>query len=220
VKPAVRASHTERDRGLKRLAELAREVGSTKPYAKAGILGSQASFRRQTAKESVETAKVARDAKGRILKGSGKKTRKGTQGSGLSNVELAIIMEFGSGPIPARPFIGGTFEKQRPKYEALAAKMAEALYEGRKGWTVERALGTLGLVMATDMKLGITQGSGIPPPNAPSTLARKANKAKRPRGLIGPMPSPRPLVDSGQLSGSITYAVVKAEAVVGEGAAP
>lgn len=123
----------------------------------------------------------------------------------LTNAQLAVWLEFGTSSMPARPFIRPAFELNRTKYQALIRRLvAKELYKGQAGY--ERALAIVGQAMASDMKKYVTAGPQIPPPNAPSTLARKQAKTvtsgKAKGGEV------RTLVDSGRLVGSITYAVV------------
>jgi hypothetical protein len=118
----------------------------------------------------------------------------GERGEPLTTVDLAVIHEFGapSAGVPERSFIRSSFEKHRPEYIAALRKLVAEVY-GLK-MSIPKALGIIGLRMATDMKRGITSGAGIPPPNAPATIARKG--------------SDRPLVDTGRLMNSITWHVV------------
>lgn len=112
---------------------------------------------------------------------------------GLSNVDLAMIHEFGApkAGIPERSFIRSSFDMGRASYVSMLAKLLRQVYEGRK--SIEQALGVVGLQMATDMKAAITAGAGIPPPLKEATIKAKG--------------SSRPLVDSGQLLGSISWQV-------------
>lgn len=119
----------------------------------------------------------------------GPRTQK--EAAAVRNVELAVIHEYGTkdGHIPARPFILSTFNAKRPEYVAMLKKLVKGIYLLKM--TPTRALGLLGSKMASDMKKRIR--AGIPPPNAPDTVAHKG--------------SSKPLVDSGQLLSSITWAV-------------
>lgn len=192
---AIRGSFRLRqvDRGFAKLIraaeQLSREGGM---HAKAGILGAQATEEHQGREE-----------------GEGKKP---------TNVELAAIHEFGvPGKIPARPFIQGTFELHRRVYQGQLRILAGDWFSratGRAGMPLERALGLMGLRMASDMKLRVTSGAGIPPPNAPSTIKRKLAKGEWKGRSPGEEAAntaagrgPRPLVDTGRLVGSISHAV-------------
>jgi hypothetical protein len=123
------------------------------------------------------------------------------EGDPIGNVELAMIQEFGTQHIPARPFIFSTFREQLPKYRAALRAMTKDYL--RKGINLRRVFGLLGQRMAADMKSKIVGGPEIPPPNAPSTLARK-----RAKGRPGAKYDPRTLVDTGRMVDSISYEVI------------
>lgn len=136
----------------------------------------------------------------------------------LTNAQLAIMMEYGTARSPARPFIGAAFARHRAEYATTLRNLMTSLVKpGHKSYT--DALNMLGLRAAADFKNYVTQGSQIPPPNAPSTLARKmrrdhANwvaKGRRKAGTVkeGPVMAPRTLVDTGRMVGAITHLVVR-----------
>ena len=112
----------------------------------------------------------------------------------ITLIELAYIHEFGSpkANIPERSFIRRTFNEPEGKAElgALYAKLAKAVINGKM--TAEKAIELLGMTMAAMVKKRITV-YGLWPPNHPDTVARKGSST--------------PLVDTGQLVGSITYEV-------------
>lgn len=118
-------------------------------------------------------------------------------GQGPSNVELATIHEFGAPAqgIPERSFLRSTFDANQAKYarmeEALALRMVQGGVDERK------ALGLLGQVAVSDIRAAITTGTGIAPSLAPETIRRKG--------------SSRPLVDTGQLVGAITWSLENGE---------
>lgn len=170
------------DRGWAKLVKAAdvmeRERGM---HAKAGILGAAA-----------KAEHPSEDARGKKP----------------TNVQLAAIHEFGvPGKIPARPFIQGTFSLKRAEYRAQLRVLAGDWFRraASGGDQMRVALGRMGLRMAADMKLRVTTGAGIPPPNAPSTIAKKLAKGKWKKG--GSSASPRPLVDTGRMVGSISHEV-------------
>ena len=116
-------------------------------------------------------------------------------GETLTNAQLASIHEFGLGNAPARPFIRPPFLAHREEYLALLRKSYnEAIIRG-DAKAFERVLALIGFKMAADIKNYVTQGAGVPPPLAASTIALKG--------------SSRPLVDTGQLVNSITSEVVR-----------
>lgn len=169
-------------------------------------------------KKLVEMAKRIEAQKPYAKAGVLARKRERNDSNAMDNVTLAVIHEFGapSAGIPERSFIRGSFNRNRPKYETLVRQLVTGLYEGKT--TERQALGILGAVMSTDMKLGITSGGGIKPRDSDATLRRKAGKGSRPRGFVGPL-QPRTLVDTGQLVGAISWAVVAGESDKEEGAA-
>ncbi len=167
---------------LKRTLETLRSGGS---YVKAGVIGEKAA------------------------EGRGRAEYAG--GSGMTNATLAAIHEFGAkgpnGEIPARPFILGTFEINRAKYLGLLkTKILPAIFSGKI--TPEQGLKILGELMASDIRNRMVEGEGIPPPLSPRTLAAKTAKGAWNKNGKAARESPRPLVDTGRLRNSISYAVV------------
>lgn len=123
---------------------------------------------------------------------------------GLSNPELGIIHEFGTGDgrIPARPFLRPAINKNAESYRAALEGVMKKALEGKID--LDRGMALIGQKAAADVKNFVTQGPPIPPPNAPATLARK--QAKTRRGSKGKV---RTLVDTGRMVGSISYVVEK-----------
>lgn len=114
--------------------------------------------------------------------------------SGLNMAELAAIHEFGApaAGIPERSFIRATLDGKRGEYARdLLPRLFRGVVERRT--SIWQAFELAGMQMAADIKARITEGPGIPPPLAPSTIARKG--------------SDRPLVDTGRLLGAITWKV-------------
>lgn len=109
------------------------------------------------------------------------------------NVQLAVWHEFGTsdGHVPERSFLRSAFDKNRGKYERMLPVVTRRAMNGRI--TPKQALETMGERMVADIVNGINRG--IPPPNAPSTIERKGRS--------------KPLINTGQLKGSITYKVHK-----------
>lgn len=124
-------------------------------------------------------------------------------GADLTVAEIAVVNEFGTEDkrIPERSFVRSTFDDKREELVALGAKLIGGVLDGKLGTL--KALNVMGSTLATAMKRKITDGEGIPPPNAPSVLERKQSKGK---GLV------RTLVDTGRLLGAITW-----RAIVGDG---
>lgn len=116
--------------------------------------------------------------------------------SGLTLIELAAIHEFGSpaANIPERSFFRRTFIEKEAQIQDMIYRLAKKLVEDTS-FPEEQALNMLGAFVSTEIKKTITAGPHIPPPLKPATIEAKG--------------SDRPLVDTGRLVNSITYAVDK-----------
>lgn len=139
--------------------------------------------------------------------------------SGLTNAQLGSIHEYGTSSIPARPFISSTIRQNKDKYvrvirEALQKNTGIEVSFGK----ISRDMRRVGMQAVADIKKRMTNGSGIPPPLAASTLAAKRAKAlaantKKTRKTF------RPLVDTGQMMRAISYILVgKGGKLSGKGA--
>jgi hypothetical protein len=124
--------------------------------------------------------------------GTGKNVRRKGE---ITNVEIALVHEYGSPKqgIPERSFIRRTWDAKRKDYVALVKQLLPAVIRGNMD--AKRALGIVGAKASADIKNTVTQGPHIPPPLKEATIARKG--------------SDRPLVDTGQLVNSVTWAVEK-----------
>ena len=109
----------------------------------------------------------------------------------ITNAELAAIHEYGTDKIPERSFMRSTFDRMRPKYEAIVAKLSGEVVDGKM--TLAKLLDLVGLKIENDIRRAVKTGPGIPPPNAPSTVKRKK--------------SSRPLVDTAQMINALTHDV-------------
>lgn len=113
-------------------------------------------------------------------------------------VELAAVHEFGSadGHIPQRAPIRTTFYvRAKQELADMQFKLAKAIVTD--GMDPKRAMGILGTWGANAIKKTITDGDGLPPPNAASTIAQKG--------------SSRPLVDTGMLKAAYTFEISEDE---------
>lgn len=128
--------------------------------------------------------------------------------SDLTIAEIAVVNEYGTedGHVPARPAHRMTFDAMRDELAALGGKLLGKIVFDRS-MTVEQALNIMGLKLAAGIKNTITTGSGVPPPNAPSTARAKvpasSTGAKRQKAIDGA----RPLVDTGATLNAIAWAV-------------
>lgn len=170
----VSVTITERDRGWKRLTALAEALQKRSAYAKVGVLDNG---------------------------GLGSQMR-----GALTQAMIALVLEYGSQDkrIPARSFVGSTFERVRPELASMAAILVRKIYEGTM--TVEPALGLLALKLSSEIKKSVTVGDEIPPPNAASTLNKKLGLTRK-----GAKGMARTLMDTGRMVASITFALVIGE---------
>ena len=118
---------------------------------------------------------------------------------GITTGQLAVAMEFGTATIPARSWVGLTFDRARAEIQADMQRLLWSVVEGKI--TVDKALNVLGAKYSAAVKNTVTQGEQIPPPNAPSTLARKMAKTR-----AGAANAVRTLIDTGRMIGAVTWA--------------
>lgn len=105
-------------------------------------------------------------------------------------LDVAYWNEFGLG-VPERSFIRAWFDEAKPENLALAQTMLKRILHG--SISLDDALAQMGALFAGRIQQKIAQG--IPPPNAPATIALKGSST--------------PLVDSGQLRQSVTWKASK-----------
>lgn len=118
-------------------------------------------------------------------------------------VELAAVHEFGTedGHVPERAPIRTTFYVRcKQELVDMQFKLAKQIVSG--GMDPRRAMGILGSWGANAVKKTITDGDGLPPPLAQSTIDAKG--------------SSRPLVDTGMLKAAYTYEVSEADLEEGD----
>lgn len=118
---------------------------------------------------------------------------------GITNGQLAVAMEFGTANIPARSWVGLTFDKARGEVQSDMQRLLGHIVDGKI--TVDKALNVLGAKYSAAVKNTVTQGEQIQPPNAPSTLARKLAKTRE-----GAANGVRTLIDTGRMVGAVTWA--------------
>lgn len=115
---------------------------------------------------------------------------------------IAAIHEFGaaSRSVPPRPFMRPTIAEHRANWQSLMRSGANKLAKG--GITAEVFYDRLGLQASGDVRKTI---AGIKePPLKPATV--KARERRYAKGAKGKSPD-KPLVDTGTLLNSVTYAV-------------
>jgi hypothetical protein len=115
--------------------------------------------------------------------------RVGVRGEdGEDLVTIAAANEFGTATIPERSFLRSTVDEGRAKYAKLLRQAVERMVDGVP---VPLAMGVVGETLVGDVQKKIR--NRIPPPNAPSTIARKGSDV--------------PLIDTGRLRQSIDYEI-------------
>jgi hypothetical protein len=112
---------------------------------------------------------------------------------GATNAEIGFAHEFGNAHVPERSWLRQTFRdpKKREQLRALQVRLFRDLINGRI--TVAQAMGLLGAWGMGAIKATITR-DGVFVPLKPATIKRKG--------------SSKPLIDTGQFVGSISWAVV------------
>lgn len=107
-----------------------------------------------------------------------------------SRAQIAQWNEFGTTKIPSRPFLRGTMEKNAGKYARFLVAQARAGLGGSDR-TYRQAMNRLGLMMVGDVQQAIS--NGVPPPNAPSTIAKKGSST--------------PLIETGLMRSEVEHKV-------------
>jgi hypothetical protein len=113
------------------------------------------------------------------------------EGSGLKVGEIGAVHEFGApeANIPERSFIRTTVDISQEEIKRIQHRVADKYFMGKL--QLAQALNQIGLFVQGKIRSRIS--AGIPPPNAPSTIARKG--------------SSKPLIDKGHLRASVDYEV-------------
>jgi hypothetical protein len=107
----------------------------------------------------------------------------------LSLLEVAVVHEFGAGPVPQRSFIRATIDARRADIEAELANLARGVVGGQI--EARQALDLLGAKVAGWCQSRIADG--IAPALKAATIKRKG--------------SSKPLINTGQLRSAITWRV-------------
>lgn len=126
-----------------------------------------------------------------LKKSQGKFVKGRTHTSTANLADVATFNEFGTSDIPARPFMGQTFENNRDIVGASIAVMKDQIFLGET--SVTRALNKLGTWYKGLIQKIFKEGEFQE--NAPATIRIKK--------------SSKPLIDTGRLRQSIDYEVVK-----------
>lgn len=139
--------------------------------------------------ENVAAAKGQTLIRAGIFAGPPRHAERGAQGEQLSNAEIGAIHEFGLGHVPERSFIRGTVDAEQNAIHERLRIVGRGLFKPRSEVKHEAML--FGEWFVGKMKERIRQG--IEPADSPETVERKGSST--------------PLIDSGQLWGSLTYDV-------------
>lgn len=110
---------------------------------------------------------------------------------------VAAKNEFGSGPVPARPFMRPTIEAELPQWARIAERAAKQVVAG--AMDQRTAIEVLAAKAAGDIRKAITRVQS--PPLAPRTI-----EARAARGASGKA-SAKPLVDTGHMLQTLTHEV-------------
>lgn len=102
-------------------------------------------------------------------------------------LEIATMHEFGLAHIPERSFLRAWFDSQLEKNKSAMKSAATRILKGQ--WSAPEAMKKLGVYFQGQIQKRIA--AGIPPANAPRTIANKGSST--------------PLIDTGQLRSSVTY---------------
>ena len=110
-----------------------------------------------------------------------------TYPDGTSVALVAALNEFGTSRAPPRPFFRNMISQKSSGWGPAAGKLLVA-----NNYDVRTTLALVGEGIKGQLQQSIA--SNTPPPNAPSTIARKRHS--------------RTLIDTGQMLNSVTYRVV------------
>lgn len=110
---------------------------------------------------------------------------------GVHVADKATANEFGTRRIPERSFMRSTFDEQAAELGRLRARLVGGVIDGKL--TARQAMGFLGEQHQQDVQAKIR--SGVPPANAPETIARKKSTTT--------------LVDTGEMAQSIRWVIVQ-----------
>ncbi len=117
-------------------------------------------------------------------------------GTEKSNVEIAGFHEFGTPTIKPRSYIRATVDAEKGRIRQLQKRLAEQIIKRRT--TEAQGLNLIGVFLQGKMQTRIQ--AGIAPPLEDATIKRKTVQGKK---------GTTPLIDTGQLIQSITFAVMR-----------
>ena len=106
----------------------------------------------------------------------------------VTNLDIAAFAEFGTETAEPRPWLSGWYDSQEKGSADQLKKIGEDLVRGGVQ-DVDTGLDRFGRLASGELQQRVR--SGVPPPNAPSTVAQKGSST--------------PLVESGDFAASITH---------------
>lgn len=117
----------------------------------------------------------------------------------ISNSQIAFINEFGSDHknIPARPFLRPAIAQSK---ENIIKILKDGSLKALQGEDMHITLEKAGLYASTQVKNFIVAGSGFTPLKPQTIKARQNRRSHTTAGT-------KPLIDTGQMLNSITYAI-------------
>ena len=118
--------------------------------------------------------------------------QQGAMNKEMQVAQYATINEFGSGRTPARPFMRQYFDGNLNRLTRFASNGVTQVSLGNA--TFEQFLNAVGLEMVNGIKKSINSGNFAP--NHPYTIEKKG--------------SDKPLIDTGVMLNSVTFAIRKA----------
>jgi hypothetical protein len=131
---------------------------------------------------------VSKDFLFKLIGSKGKD--KGTKNArGITVLDVANWMEFGTATVPARSFIRAWFDENKERANRTLVALLWSVIDGKL--TKAQMLAVLGLRFVAQIQLRISDG--IPPPLKQATIDRKGSSV--------------PLISTGQLRSSITHRV-------------
>lgn len=170
----------ERDNGWKAMTKLLHGLADGKTFVKAGVIGAKGD-----AQHEGEPITIARLAAVHEF------------GAVISHAGVQIV-------IPERSFIRSTWAAKREDYFRHLRNAVKAVVDRRLDLgQFPRMLGAIGMKIVSDMQTTIR--SGIAPELSPMTLAQRTKPdpgSKAAQSGAGPIP----LIDTGQLINSLSYA--------------
>jgi hypothetical protein len=114
-------------------------------------------------------------------------------------VDIATFQEFGTVAIPSRPMVRHTFDEERGDLEAFIEREIDDVMQGKQ--SAKRAYDRIGLKGVALLQQTITKADDWAEPLEQATIDKKG--------------STKPLIDTGRMRASVTYAVRHGDSIIG-----